>query len=73
MSSILVERCPETRLCSIVKGSTSKVDLLPDEADAVVTAAGDGDRIREIIAECDPAFAKGLTDADLAEISSQLV
>jgi hypothetical protein len=40
MSNINIELCPETGICSIIKGNGSKIDLMPDEVSRVRLAAG---------------------------------
>ncbi len=66
------ERCPETGICSIFRGDLEKIDLMPDEVEAIRDAAGDPEAIKEIIAECDDEFAAALTPGELREIAHTL-
>lgn len=68
MSELEVHLCPETGICSILKGGT-KVDLMPDEAEAIRSAANDPEKIQEIIAGCDAGFSGILSASDLKQIS----
>lgn len=70
--TINCERCPETGICSIFRGDTEKVDLMPDEVDAIRDAAGDPEVIRAAIAESDEDFAGKLTIVELAHIGEIL-
>lgn len=68
-----IERCPETGICSIVRADKSKVDLMPDEVDAIVAAAGKADEVRAIVSGSDESFGSKLSAAELAQISKRLV
>lgn len=68
MSELNIELCPETGICSLVKGGTDKADLMPFEVDELKAAAGDPVKAREIIKNANPAFAESLSDEELAEI-----
>jgi len=68
MSELIVELCPETGICSLVRSGADKVDLMPDEVEAIREAAGDPERIKAAIAESDTAFAAGLTADEIASI-----
>jgi len=71
MSELIVELCPETGMCSILKEGAGKVDLMPDEANAIKTSGG-GKGISAVIAEVDPAFAQALDAGDLTAINDKL-
>ncbi len=70
--SLSFERCPETGICSIFRGDLEKIDLMPDEVEAIRDAAGDPEVIKEIIAECDDDFAAALTPEEVREIAKTL-
>jgi len=69
--TLKIELCPETGICSIGRGSTEKVDLMPDEVDALREAGGDAARIKAILAEADSAFAEGLSEEDVNKLAEQ--
>jgi hypothetical protein len=71
MSELEIHVCPETGICSIRKGGT-KVDLMPDEAEAIRGAANDPQKIQEIIAGCDSSLSGILSVADLKQISKDV-
>jgi len=66
------ELCPETGICSIVRGGTEKIDLMPDEVAAIRDAAGDPKSILAVLADNDDAFTSALTPAELQQIENQL-
>ena len=68
MSDVNVELCPETGICSLVKGGTDKADLMPFEVDELKAAAGDMEKAREVIKNANSAFAENLSDEELAKI-----
>ena len=73
MADIVVELCPETGICSIVKNGTEKVDLMPDEVDAIRAAKGDAKAIQAIIANADDSFAGKLEIGELAQVGRQIL
>jgi hypothetical protein len=72
MGTVDVHLCPETGICTIIKEGGGKVDLMPGEAQAIREAAGDAERIRDVVAECDADFAAGLNGGEVAEIASEV-
>ncbi len=72
MSNLNVQLCPETGICSIVKADGHKIDLMPDEVNALRDAAGDQEAIRNALAEVDPDFAGGLEPGEIAQVSKRL-
>jgi hypothetical protein len=72
MKPIEVELCPETGICSLFRGNGDKVDLMPDEVEALRKAAGDAEALRNVLAEVDGTFAKALTPEDLANLANRL-
>ena len=72
MSKVVVELCPETGICSLVKENGAKADLMPDEVAALRDAGNAPDKIKDIVAGSDAAFAAGLSDQELIQIASRL-
>ena len=72
MSELKVELCPETGICSIIRESAGKADLMPDEVIALREAANDPARIRAILAESDSGFAAALSDQELRRIAADV-
>jgi len=72
MSDMTIERCPETGICSVVRADASKVDLMPDEVEAIRDTAGDLEAIKAVIAESDAGFAATLSPAELQRIGETL-
>jgi hypothetical protein len=71
-SDLIIEICPETGICSVLRADRTKVDLMPDEVDAIAAAAGRVDAIREVVSASDEAFAARLSPAELAQIAKHL-
>jgi len=69
MSDIEVHICPETGICTILKEGGTKVDLMPDEAQAIRGADGDADTIREVISRSDGTFAEALEQEEIDSIA----
>ena len=72
MSAVVVEVCPETGICSIVKHGACKVDLMPQEVDALRQAGGDVAAIKKIVSESDAAFAETLDSVEIEAILGKL-
>ncbi len=72
MNNLNVQLCPETGICSIVKADGRKIDLMPDEVNALRDAAGDQAAIRRALAEVDSDFAGGLEPGEIAQVSRRL-
>jgi len=68
MSTVQVHLCPETGICTILKDGGVKVDLMPDEAQAIRRADGDADAIRKVISQSDGGFAEALDQEELDTI-----
>jgi hypothetical protein len=64
---ITVEVCPETGMCSIVRSSGEKIDLMPEELAQLRRSTGEA-QAKSVIAEVDPKFAEGLDAVALAHI-----
>ena len=71
-NNLTVELCPETGLCSIVRESGVKIDLLPDEVEAIRAAATDSAQIKDVLTESDSTFASQLTADELEYIGRRL-
>ncbi len=67
-----IELCPETGICSIIRADATKIDLMPDEVDAIRDAADDLERIKAILAESDRGFSDAVTAVDLHQIGRRL-
>lgn len=72
MSELVIERCPETGICSLVRPDQSKVDLMPEEVAAIAAAAASPEAVRAVVDGADAAFAARLSPAELSEIARQL-
>ena len=72
MSELIIEQCPETGICSIVKSDGKKVDLMPNEVEDLRAASGDDAKIKETIGEIDPSFSDALTAEELKQLSSEI-
>ena len=71
-TTLQIERCPETGICSIVRADNTKVDLMPDEVAAIAAAAGKPDAVRAVVGGADDSFAAKLSPAELAQIVKEL-
>jgi protein involved in ribonucleotide reduction len=73
MEKLVVELCPETGICSLVKGSGDKTDLMPSEVDELKKlSANDIEKIKAVIAQGNENFAKALTPEDIKKILAQI-
>lgn len=72
MSDLNIQLCPETGICSIIKGDGSKVDLMPDEVSQLKEAGGDATAIKKALAEVDAGFADQLDSDEVDQVSKQL-
>ena len=73
METIIVEKCPETGICSLVKGGGNKTDLMPFEVDELKKlSVDDVEKIREVIGQGNEAFAKSLSPEEIKRIYSQI-
>lgn len=72
MSDLNIQLCPETGICSIIKGDGSKVDLMPDEVSQLKEAGGDAVAIKKALAEVDAGFADQLDSDEVDQVSKQL-
>ena len=72
MGKLNIQLCPETGICSIVKGDGSKVDLMPDEVKGLRAVAKSAQQIRAALSEVDSGFADSLETAELDQIAARL-
>lgn len=72
MSDLNIQLCPETGICSIIKGDGSKVDLMPDEVSQLRGASGNSDAIKQALAQIDSGFAEGLDPEEIGQVSRKL-
>ena len=73
MEKLIIELCPETGICSLVKGSGDKTDLMPFEVDELKKiAASDIEKVKAVIAQGNEEFAKKLTADDIKQILGQI-
>ena len=72
MSEVVIELCPETGICSIIKEGAGKVDLMPNEVEELRAAKGDAEGIKSQIGEVDGAFSSELSVDDLGAIAAKL-
>ena len=72
MGNLKVELCPETGICSIVKGDGSKIDLMPDEVGDIRKIKTDPKALQKAIGEVDSTFAQSLDAKELAQLAKAL-
>jgi hypothetical protein len=72
MDKLNIELCPETGICSIIKGNGTKVDLMPDEVETLRAALADPAATRQVLADVDADFAKSLAPDELNQVAARL-
>jgi hypothetical protein len=72
MSDLNVELCPETGICSIIKDRGEKIDLMPEEVEALREASGDDEAIKKALSGVDADFAESLDTSELSQVSARL-
>lgn len=72
MSTLTIERCPETGICSIVKPGAGKVDLMPDEVEEIKAAGANAAKVKEILSDGNRTFAAGLEAGEVKQIIAAL-
>lgn len=72
MGKLNIELCPETGICSIMKGDGAKIDLMPDEVGDMRKNLTDPKAIKRALEEVDPAFARSLDDQEINQLSKDL-
>lgn len=71
MAELSVNICPETGICSIGRGGTDKIDLMPDEVETL-REAEDTAGVKAVIADCDAGFAETLSEDELVYIAHRV-
>ena len=72
MGKLNVELCPETGICSVFKEDGTKIDMMPGEVEQVKAAAGDAEKIKEVLSQVDPSFSGTLETDQLDQLSDEL-
>ena len=72
MGKLNIQLCPETGICSIVRGDGSKIDLMPNEVGDLREASGNVESIKQVLAEIDAGFVKKLDADELNQVSARL-
>lgn len=72
MSDLNIQLCPETGICSIIKGDGTKIDLISNEVDQLRDASGQSVSIKQTLADIDPGFAERLNAEEIDQISKKL-
>jgi hypothetical protein len=73
MKKLIVEVCPETGICSLVKDNGAKTDLMPFEVDELKKLSADEvDKIKSVIRQGNADFAENLTADEIKHILGQI-
>lgn len=72
MGKLEIHLCPETGICSVLKGDGSKVDMMPGEVDQVRQAKGDQEQIKSVFEDIDASFTSGLGSEELGQLADEL-
>jgi hypothetical protein len=72
MAKLNIELCPETGICSVFKEDGTKIDMMPGEVEQVRAAAGDAEKIKDILSQVDPSFSGTLESDQLDQLSDEL-
>lgn len=73
MDKLVVELCPETGICSLVKAGGEKTDLMPFEVEELKKlSANDAEKIKDVISQGNEKFAKTLTPEEIKQILKQI-
>ena len=72
MTKINIELCPETGICSVFKEDGTKIDMMPGEVQQIKDAAGDSDKIKEVLAQVDSSFSSTMETEELNQLSDEL-
>lgn len=70
MSTLTIEQCPETGICSVIKEDGRRIDLMPDEVGQLRDAAGNPEDVKSALADIDSTFAASLAPDELDQLSS---
>jgi hypothetical protein len=71
MADLHFEVCPETGICTILREG-AKIDLMPDEVEAIRDAGGNAELVKAVLQESDRSFTAALTADELAKIGATL-
>jgi hypothetical protein len=72
MGELNIQLCQETGICSIIRATGDKVDLMPGEVANIRDARGDADKVRELLGEVDAGFAQALAADELGQVARKL-
>jgi len=72
MGKLDIHMCPETGICSVFKEDGTKIDMMPSEVADLKDAAGDAEKIKEIISQVDKSFTKDLGDEEIGQLTNEL-
>ena len=72
MGKLNIELCPETGICSIIKGDGTKIDLMPNEVGDLRKIVTDPKAVKLALEEVDPSFAKSLDDQEIAQLAKEI-
>ena len=72
MGKLDIHMCPETGICSVFKEDGTKIDMMPGEVADVKDAAGDTEKIKEVLWQVDKTFSQELGDEEIGQLSDEL-
>ncbi|MEN8126755.1 MAG: hypothetical protein ABFR90_03010 [Planctomycetota bacterium] len=72
MAKLDVEMCPETGICSIMNAQGGKIDMISSEVDELRAAAGDSQKLKELLAQVDVSFSETLTEEELNQLAQDI-
>ena len=72
MGKLDIHMCPETGICSVFKEDGTKIDMMPGEVADVKGAAGDTEKIREVLSQVDKKFSEDIGDEEIGQLNDEL-
>jgi hypothetical protein len=72
MGKLDIHMCPETGICSVFKEDGTKIDMMPGEVADLKDAAGDPEKIKEVISQVDKTFTEDLGDEEINQLTDEL-
>jgi hypothetical protein len=72
MGKLDIHMCPETGICSVFKEDGTKIDMMPGEVADLKDAAGDAEKIKDIISQVDKSFTQDLGDEEIGQLTDEL-
>jgi hypothetical protein len=72
MGKLDIHMCPETGICSVFKEDGTKIDMMPGEVADLKDAAGNPEKIKEVIALVDKTFTEGLGEEEINQLKDEL-